>query len=171
MGAFDAIFARYEVGLLAFVRGLSGDHGAAEDITQECFVELARRIRRIDPEQGVSGWLYRVARNRTIDLLRRRKRVWLPGPPFFRRCAGREHDGKDAPRARMEQHEEAGHLQDLLDTLPHREKEVLAMHYFGDLTFREVAQALGRPLGTVLWQARRGLQRLRAAYGRQANEL
>ena len=137
----------------------------AEDITQECFIKLVRRIQRIQPEKGVSGWLYRVARNRTLDILRRRKRLWLPAGTFFRRCADRAASSRGVPGEQMQKTEEADQLARLLDSLPRREREVLVMHYFGDLTFREVAATLRRPLGTVLYQARRGIRKLRALYG------
>jgi len=170
VSAFDEIFARHRGGLLAFLEGLSGDRGMAEDVAQESFVELAKHIRRINPEQGVSGWLYRTARNRAIDMLRRRKRVRLPGQSFFR-SLGALADDRGAPWERMQRREAAGRVLSLLDTLPLREREVLAMRFLSDLKFREVAQALGRPLGTVLWQARRGLRRLREAYDEKPEKM
>ena len=171
MAAFDILFERFRRELLAFVVGLLGDRTESEDVVQECFLELTKRLDRIDAARGVKAWLYRVARNRAIDRLRKRKWSVFPGSEFFRNRARCERAEDPSPGERVSQSDRFGRLRLAMEGLPLREREVLTLRYFSDLGFREIAGIVGRPLGTVLWQARRGVERLRAMHEEADDEL
>ena len=156
--AFNALFDKYRKRILAYVFGMVGDRGAAEDIVQECFVELARRIGSIKPEKGASAWLYRVARNRAIDLLRHRRFEVLPGDAYLERQA--EAKGGAAgpsPEKELAARELRDSVRAALDRLPPGERDLLMLRFYGDLTFKEIAAVVGRPISTVLWQVRKSL--------------
>jgi RNA polymerase sigma-70 factor (ECF subfamily) len=158
--AFDALFARHRRGLMAYVHAMLGEAGLAEDVVQESFVELVRNRDRLDPRRGLTGWLYRVARNRAIDVQRRRAWEALPGDAEVTARRDEEPGAATAPELLMAREREEA-LLGALRGLPSAESEVLMLRYFGGLTFREVADAVQAPLGTVLWRAQRGLGRLR----------
>ncbi len=159
--AFDRLFEKYRNGLRAYVFGMLNDASGAEDIVQDCFVQLARHIDTVDPGKNVGGWLYRVARNKTIDCVRRRKfevsagESGLAAPP-----ATDERSGPETPLEALVRAEEAAQVREALGKLPTGEREVVTMHYFGGLTFREIAGILRRPLGTVLWRAHNAMAKL-----------
>ena len=163
VGAFDALFDRHRAGVFAYALAMLHDRGIAEDVVQEVFVEMARRADRLDPARGAAAWLYRVARNRAIDRLRRRRRLEFPGDDVLAERGARVPDPGSAPDAGLADAETAAGLRRAVDALPERERDVLLMRFYGGLTFQEVARAVRRPLGTVLWQAHRALGRLRAA--------
>ena len=162
MNAFEEVFVQHRRGILAYVRGMVGEKHLAEDIVQDTFVRLARSVAGIRPGLGISGWLYRTARNRTIDTVRHRRFEVLAdtGSPGDSALAAA---GKRTPTPADEavQNENRSRVRDCLARLPDRQRDVLMLRYYGDLSFREVAQVLGRPLGTVLWQARGSMERLR----------
>jgi len=159
LAAFDEIFAEYRQRIYAYVLGFVHDSGKAEDVTQECFVTLARKSASINPSMGLSSWLFRVARNRSIDYLRKHHDI-LPGDEFIEEVL---HEGPSPamPDEALLGKERGRRILRALDSLPERERDVLMMRFFGDLKFREIAKAMRRPLGTVLWQANTGLKRLR----------
>lgn len=162
--AFDTLFARHRRGLHAYVFGLLNDNGWAEDIAQDCFLELVRRIRHINPDKNISGWLYRVARNKTIDFTRRRKfETGAPesGRPNASESALDRPDGRASPLDVMIRNESAARVQAAMAALAPRERDVIAMRFFGGLTFREIAGIVRRPLGTVLWQAHNALGKMK----------
>ena len=162
MDAFDALFEKFRRKLLAYVRGLVGDVQQSEDIVQETFVELARKIQKIRPEKGVGPWLYRVARNRAIDLLRHRKFEVLPGDDYFgEQRRNVVSDAGNAPDERLMAREQQLEVQKMLASLPQKERDLLMLRFYGDLSFAEIAKVVRRPLGTVLWQVRRSLAKLR----------
>ncbi len=102
-----------------------------------------------------------------VDLLRRRGREILPGDDCFtgKGFLARQCTGDSDVAAGLIGAERKRRLLQALDTLPASEKEVITMRFYGDLRFRDIALALQRPLGTVLWQVRRGLRRLREGLG------
>jgi RNA polymerase sigma-70 factor (ECF subfamily) len=160
--AFDVLFERHRRGLLAYVHGLLRDRARAEDIVQEAFLELVRRIAKINPRKSVTGWLYRVARNRAIDDLRRRKHETMPGDTAFRdRAGGRMTEPAESPAGRMMAVETRDALELALAQLPDKERDLLLLRFYGGLKFQEIAGILKRPLGTVLWQSRKSLAKLR----------
>jgi RNA polymerase sigma-70 factor (ECF subfamily) len=161
-GAFDKLFERYRRGILAYASGMLSDHALAEDVTQECFLKLAQHAAKIDPRRGVSGWLFRVARNLALDLLRRRKLETFPGDELLGRTgAGDGAAETRSPAGELERREDGERVTQLLATLPSRERELLVLRFYSGLTFREISTMVRRPLGTVLWQVRRSLEKLR----------
>ena len=154
--AFDVLFDRHRRGLLAYVCRLIPNRQQAEDIVQETFVKLVDYRDRLQPEAGVRGWLFRAARNRAIDCLRRDRRMTsadtLPEPASATAAA---------PDGAVIHHEDRRAVRRALAQLPADDRDVLALRYYGELTFREIAEALGQPLGTVLWRARKTLKQLR----------
>jgi len=159
LDAFDALFSRYRARILAYLTNMLRDRGLAEDITQDCFVALVRRVDRIKPERGVGPWLFRVARNRAIDVMRKRGREVLDADKALWRADSMRLD-EGSPADALVLDEEARQVRAGLAKVPAKYREVLVLHYFGDLKFSEVARVLHRPLGTVLWQARRALKEL-----------
>jgi len=155
--AFDVLFEKHRRGILAYLLQMSGDRGLAEDVTQECFIELVRRIESIDRRRGAKGWLYRVARNRMVDILRHRGHESLRGREYFVDAPG--SDG--GPEAGLVSRDRKARVLQALKTLPERERDVIMLRFYGELTFKEIARAVRRPLGTVLWQGRNGLHKLR----------
>mgnify|MGYP006293492509 CR=1 FL=1 len=154
--AFEAIFERYRRPLLAYVIKRTGDRALAEDVVQESFVRLARHAARLNPRRSLSGWLFRVARNLAVDHARRRQREVLvdtaPAPKPTREAG---------PDAELRRRERRDAIERAMDALSERERDVLRLRFYGDLTFRDIAAATRRPLGTVLWQCRRALRKLR----------
>ncbi len=153
--AFDVLFRRYRRQLVAYVSGVIMDRAAAEDIVQSCFIELARSIGKINPEKGISGWLYRVARNKGIDYLRKRERETVTD-----RAGETEVIWKD-PAMEADQSERFRQLRRALAMLPAEDRDILSLRFFGDLKFREIASVVGKPLGTVLWRSRKALERMK----------
>lgn len=135
---------------------LTGDAAAAEDVAQEAFVQALRGAEGFDPARGAfAPWFLRIVRNAAFNATRaRRRRVDHEGSAARDRPEGTHDDvalRADATGVRA-------HLHAL--SPPYR--EALALHYLQGLTFQEVAEVLGCPLGTVASRVRRGLEALRA---------
>ncbi|MFO7871060.1 MAG: RNA polymerase sigma factor [Kiritimatiellia bacterium] len=161
-GAFDEVFHRYRRLVFAYLRGKTGDRHLAEDIVEETFIALVRNAARIDAARGVRGWLFRTARNRAVDALRQRQ-FETPVEDVY----PAELPGKAvSPAERVVAGESAQLVRKALSDLPERERDLMILRFYGGLTFRETAHVLKRPLGTVLWQARKILGKLKAEMGR-----
>lgn len=154
--AFDELYERQRRKLFAYVLGLLRDEARSEDIVQDCFVELVRRISTIDARRGASGWLWRVARNKAFDAIRRRK---LEERHAENLRPETEKTG-ETPAGQMMASERQRYVRGILDLLPPSERDLLLLRFYGGLSFKQMARVVRRPLGTVLWQVRRSLEKL-----------
>jgi len=166
MAAFEVIFDRYRRSLYAYALGMLRERADAEDVVQESFFELLVNVRRIKPQKGVSGWLYRVARNRTIDILRRRQRERSADTSGTEAYGTRVTPAPMTPEEASIRDEQFTQLQQAIEGLPRKERELLVLRFYSGLSFKQIAGIVRRPLGTVLWQSKRTLERLRKQLGR-----
>lgn len=162
--AFSELLKRHLDAVYNFSYRLSGDALLAEDIAQETFVKAWKNLKAYDRDRNFKTWLFAIARNTTIDHLRKRKNI-----PFsvFENNEGEnffvENIQDTAPTAlelfalaeRKEVVESA-----LLQISP-KYKEVLLLHEGEDMTFAEIGKMLDRPLDTVKSQYRRALLALK----------
>ncbi|RME89841.1 MAG: sigma-70 family RNA polymerase sigma factor [Verrucomicrobia bacterium] len=152
--AFAALFAFYAPRLKAMLlRGGAGD-ALAEDVVQDTMLTVWRKAAQFDPARATaSAWIYRIARNRQIDIFRRETRP-LPDD------AGREEQEKDA-FASVALAEQVHRLRAALRQLPAEQRAVLESAYLDGLSHGDIARAKGLPLGTVKSRIRLAMGRLR----------
>jgi RNA polymerase sigma factor (sigma-70 family) len=160
VAAFETLYERHHLALLSFSRHMLGRMHDAEDVVQHTFAAADRAFRDGRVPASVRAWLYTVARNRCISVLRaRRDDQALPdsGLPSAQNLA-----------ADVEQREELRELLADLRTLPDDQRAALLLAELGDLSHAEVAQVLGvrgRKVKALVYQAR---QALMAAAGARA---
>lgn len=145
-------YARRVYGLL---RSRGCDPARAEEITQSVFVTVARVLGQGQyKEQGrFDAWLFRVAMNRLRDDARARKRRST-------HALGDAAAGLEAQQP-AEPPPEAGHLHAALEGLAPADREVIELRHRADMSFKQIAEVLGQPLGTVLARHHRALRKLR----------
>lgn len=141
--------------LLLFARQWLSDHAAAEDAVQNAFVRFWRKHPAAPPSDY--PLLYAAVRSAALDALRsegRRARRESASPLAF----ALEDYHFDAPPGAQD---EAQHLQEALSRLPERQREVIVLKVWGELTFAEIARALGESINTVASRYRYGIEALR----------
>ena len=149
----DAV-ARDRPRLRDFIRRRVADPRDAEDILQDVFAALVEANRLLMPIDHVTGWLFRVARNRIADLFRRRPEE----PLLFEELLPSADAGPDAEYARTVLVEA---LAAALDELPSEQRDVFVAHEIDGRSFKEMAAATGVPINTLLSRKRYAVQRLR----------
>jgi RNA polymerase sigma-70 factor, ECF subfamily len=153
-GAFAAVVGRHQAMVFSLALHALRSPAAAEDLAQDVFLELYRRLARIESDAHVVCWLRRVTSHRCIDELRRlRHRMELAVDAVPDRGA--------APAAR-EPFLEA-RLQELVARLPPRARMVVVLRYQEELEPSEIGDALNMPVNTVKSHLRRSLAVLRAS--------
>ncbi len=155
--AFARLFDFFAPRLQAYLLRQGADPALAEEITQDTMATLWRKSDLFDPaKSSLSTWLYRIARNRRIDLLRRdRSTPTEPDDPVFDLVDDADPEG-DIDAA---QREEA--VRSAMQGLPDEQLTLVRMAFFEGLSHSEIADATGLPLGTVKSRIRLAFTRLR----------
>lgn len=146
----ERVFRKNGDRLWAYLVSLTRDRHRAEDVFQEVFVKALAAQVDFPDETSARAYLFRSARNATIDDLRRRA---------VRQEASLVADPPAQPE-RAADREEISRLRAALEELSPEERELLAMKYEGQITYAEIAQTRDEPLGTVLSRAHRALRKL-----------
>ncbi len=161
------IIAKERSRLRNFIRRRVPDPSDAEDIVQEVFYELVEANRLLMPIEHVTGWLFRVARNRITDLFRKKK------PETFSDAAVENEDGEllqiedllpspDAgPEALYVRNVLLDELELALDELPEEQREVFTAHAIEGRSFKEIAARTGVGVNTLLSRKRYAVLHLR----------
>jgi RNA polymerase sigma-70 factor (ECF subfamily) len=156
MGAFDALYTRYERPLFGFVRRYLSDTAEAEDVFHEAFIAMLEQARRGQPPRSFRAWLYTVARNLCLNRLRDRRRATRALAAKAREPAGPQ----EQPDSGLLRQEAAESLRQAVDRLPDPLGELYALRS-GGLSYAELAEVLDIPLGTVKSRMNDMLKRLR----------
>lgn len=156
-------------GLRNFIRKRVADPGEAEDILQEVFYELVEAYRMMKPVEQVTAWLFRVARNRIIDLFRRKKREHTRIEPSASISDDRESLQLDELLPSSDAGPEASYIRSVLaeeldlalDELPQEQREVFVAHELMGYSFQEIAAQTGVGVNTLLSRKRYAVLHLR----------
>jgi RNA polymerase sigma factor (sigma-70 family) len=164
----SAAIARDGTRLRNFIRRRVADRGEAEDILQDVFYELVEAHRMMKPVEQVTAWLFRVARNRIIDLFRRKKREGLRTEQAMVSESGEALlleellPSLDAdPDSAYARNILAHALEDALDELPAEQREVFVAHELMGYSFKELAEEYGVGVNTLLSRKHYAVKHLR----------
>jgi RNA polymerase sigma-70 factor, ECF subfamily len=155
--AFSQIFAYYGPRVKAYLMRLGADNGLAEELAQEVMVIVWRKAELFDRNQAsVSTWLFRIARNKRIDAIRRTKKpdldphdpLLLPSSP---EAADETLSGSERDRL----------VREAIVELPSEQRLLLQQAFYDGLSHREIAEKTGTPLGTVKSRLRLAFLKLR----------
>jgi RNA polymerase sigma-70 factor (ECF subfamily) len=163
--------------LKAFVLSRTGSLQDAEDIVQEAFIRAYFALDRYSIEQiqtlKVRPWLYKITWNVYLNHIKQASsssQVYL-GAVDERELFMQDHLIGEHPEMAFEQSERRQELETLVATLPQSYRVPVSMYYFEELRYREIAEILRQPVGTVKVYVHRGLQMLRKALNIQRNEV
>lgn len=148
MTAFEEIYDQLKTPVYTIIVRMIGDEDAAEDILQEVFIKLFRS----PPDPGIRNpraYLFKIARNHAIDSMRRRRpNVSLDAM-------------EDTVQAPEQDHAVRLDVESAMKQLPSVQRQIVTLHVNGGLRFREIADIVEEPLGTVLWRYQTAVSKLR----------
>jgi RNA polymerase sigma-70 factor (ECF subfamily) len=161
---FEELVRRYQRPIAAYVYRMVGDYESALDLTQEVFIKVYNSLRRYRSEFKFSTWIYKIAHNSAVDHLRRRG--------GREQALQREFDGEQydlpiesrrlSPEQESERAERREEIERVVRELPAAYRELVVLRHSHDLSYDEIAEVTGLPLGTVknrLFRAREVMRR------------
>jgi RNA polymerase sigma-70 factor (ECF subfamily) len=150
-GSFEELVRRYQRPISAYVYRMVGNYESALDLTQEIFIKVYSSLRRYREEFKFSTWIYKIAHNSAIDHLRRnatREQSLVIGPE------GDQFDlpvesKRLSPEQESERKERRGEIESVIRALPANYRELIILRHSQDLSYEEIVEVTGLPLGTV----------------------
>lgn len=146
--AFCLLYSATSKGVFAFAYSYLGKREDAEDITQETFFAVKRKAHLYKFGTDVRAWLFQIAKNLSLDELRRKKKEPVPL--------------SDALANTFSVKPQLSELDALTACLDESEREIVLLHAIWKYKHREIAEITQQPLGTVTWKYSQALQKLRA---------
>ncbi len=154
---FELLVRRHAQELHQFILRFTGDAVAAEDVVQEAFLQVHNSAREFDPARRFKPWLFTIAANKARDYLRkvsRRREVPFDAHVGNEDEAGQRFidllSGKDVlPDENLALDEKRQFARGIMETMPTKLSEVLILAYYHRFPYREIAEIVGIPLGTV----------------------
>jgi RNA polymerase sigma-70 factor (ECF subfamily) len=150
-GSFEELVRRYQRPISVYVYRMVGDYDAALDLTQEIFIKVYSSLARYRSEFKFSTWIYKIAHNAAVDHLRRntvREQSLVNG------TEGDQYElpiesGKLNPEQESERAERRFEIETVVRSLPSAYRELIILRHSQDLTYEEIVEVTGLPLGTV----------------------
>lgn len=141
--AFGELVEQHRQGVLNVVYRMCGDPHLAEEAAQEAFLRAWQNLRQYNPRFAFRSWVYRIALNHAIDVLRRRTETSdIEAEPITADI--------DGPEASLERKEQVEQVQQAVLGLPAASRAVLILREYEGMTYQEMAEALDIPIGTVM---------------------
>jgi RNA polymerase sigma-70 factor, ECF subfamily len=155
--AYEEVIEAHYASIYRLLLFLTRDASLAEDMTQEVFASAWAAIQGFRGDASVKTWLRRIAYNLFVDAQRRRKRD--------ESLAGKLGEGDPGmaadPLSRIMTDEHLVRMYRAMDDLDGQERAVVLLHYLDGLSYREMAQVLRQPAGTLKWVTHQALEKLR----------
>lgn len=157
--AFDALFYRYRDGIFRVGLAITKDPSHAEEIVVDTFARAFRAIERLEPDDSLRPWLYRVAVNLSYNRQPRKGIVFSTLEDALGEVMASE---EGSPPALAERAEQRAVVLECIDRLGPKHKVVVILHYLNGLNLLEIAEIVACPVGTVKSRLHYGLRKLRA---------
>ena len=169
--AFREIVSRYKDSLYSFLRRFLSRQDFVDDVFQETFLQLFTSRESFDPTRSLRPWLFTIAANKAKDALRKRQRTFAI--PIGTMAESQDLSFEDVlnaltsdtttPYDKLQKSETAVRVREIIANMPENLREILILAYFNKFSYKQMAQILSIPIGTVK-------SRLHTAVGRFAKE-
>ena len=158
--AFGELVRCHYQGVVLVVTRMCGDTGLAEDAAQEAFMRAWVNLPSYQPRGCLRNWLYRIAINAALDVLRRKPEETLDDEEVLM-----VPDQAASPETALIEKERVALLRQAMKSLPEASRSVLVLREYGGLTYQEIAGVLDVPVGTVMSRLNYARNRLREILG------
>jgi len=162
--SLEILIGRYLKPIYNFVYYYIGDVPSAEDVTQDVFVRVWRKIKKFDEHKNFKTWIFSIAKNAALDFLKKKKAVpfsELENEEGESTITETVADPAPLPDELFARVDLSKLISGALAELSPIDRSVLLLHHYNQFTFEEAAETLGEPLNTVKSRYRRALIKLR----------
>ncbi len=141
--AFETLVRRYEIHLMRYLTRMTGTMTEAEDLFQDCWTKVYESRRDYRKGEDPKGWIFTIARNSCFNYIKRREKMKSYDPEVI----DEQPDHMSDPT--VEQFEKTESVNKALQSLSLAHREAIVLRFYQGLSYSEIAEAMGVPVGTV----------------------
>jgi len=167
--AFETLYQRYERKLFSYIFRMLRNRDDAEEVFQKTWIKMIEKIGAYSEQGKFSSWLFNIAHNCTIDLIRKNKKINCNSS--LDELEYKLGDVNGNPETAVLIKEKKQRLAMAVQNLPDEQKEVVLMRIYGELAFKEIAEVLDTSVNTVLGRMHYAVKRIKKEFGGILNEV
>ena len=164
---FGVLIERYEKKMMRYARKFLSNQEDIKDVIQEVFIKAYKNIKSFDTKRKFSTWLYRIAHNELINVLKKKKTLPLFDLDVF--LPHSLHDNNLVEQIDRQDMRES--IDKSLNQLEPKYRETIILYYFEELSYKEIADAMQIPISTVGIRIKRAKEKMRSIYNKLENGL
>jgi len=154
--SFRLLVQRYQGPIIRMIKNIIDDHHICEDIAQDVFLTAYKKLSSFDPDRSsFSTWLFTIARNKSLNAAKKKRTLSMSNLP--------ENSDSSTPVNSLSQQEFFDRLDQVLKTLPSKQKTAFVLAEFEKLPYEQIAQIEGVRIGTIKSRINRAKKKLRLA--------
>lgn len=157
MNVFDEIYHETKVAVFHTIRNILQDRSLSEDIMQDTYLKALEKIHSFKPTFSFTSWIVTIARNLALNEYNKRRKEMMIDASEHETLFGHKDNTSEKEMI----------VQEMMEILSQEEREVVILHVVGDLKHREVADILGKPLGTITWMYNNAIKKIQQVYGKE----
>ena len=146
--AFNKIFTQYSKKVYWHARKMLGSHEDADEVTQEVFITVYKKLSSFNFNSSLFTWIYRIASNKSINHIRKRRVKDFFSLDDVKEIAANENPGRTIEK-NIDDAEKLNQLERILKTLPPKQREVFIFRHFDDMSYPEIAEITGKSVGAL----------------------
>lgn len=146
---FELIIDRYNLKIINFVNKMISDYDEAQNITQEIFLKLYENLKKYKMEGSFKTFIFTIARNSTLNYIKRRKRVMFFSQMPSRHCIDNYFVSKDEPEKAIEKKEKDSELLSALYKLKENQRLALILKVYLEMSYKEIADITGWSISKI----------------------
>lgn len=162
MEAFEHLVRRYQQSIYYICRRMTGVHQTADDMSQETFIKAYFSLSRFKGEMNFFSWLRKIAINNSLNYLKSHKREELLGERENTITEKASSTLQELPQETLLRNRLEQKFRKALDALPADQKTIFMLRFYQNLSYKEIAQSLNLPNGTVMSRLNRARKKLRS---------
>lgn len=155
---YGELVRRYQEKLLRYAKRLTNNSPDSDDIVQNSFIKAYKNLYEFDPRRKFSSWIFRITHNEAINFIKKHKREILAGDRDYLFEVAHHHK---TISEKMDDKITQGKMQDNIDLLPIKYKDVLLLFYIEEKNYEEISDILRLPMGTIATRLNRGKKLLK----------
>ncbi|MBN2540712.1 MAG: RNA polymerase sigma factor [Bacilli bacterium] len=147
--AFQVIYENTRKGVFSMIISIVGNKAATEDLMQDTYMKMIEKIHQYKRGRNFYAWLLQIAKNTALDYYRKEKRMNVYDPQEKEYMFDSEYTETDDYA-----------VLDMVKSLDEEEKQIVLLRVVSDMKFKDIAKAIAKPLGTVLWIYNKAIKKL-----------